>query len=79
MFLSTCGPTRPAGDAAGVSRNLAFFSTLSRAITRLDLSTLPAAHLRAIVGPLSHHGSCRTNEPMTPLRHTVRKSPGSRT
>ncbi len=53
MFLSTCGPTRPAGDAAGVSRNLAFFSTLSRAITRLDLSTLPAAHLRAIVGPLS--------------------------
>ena len=38
-----------------------------------------AARLRRIVGPLSHHGSCRTNEPMTPLRHTVRKSPGSRT
>ena len=38
-----------------------------------------AARLRRGVGPLSHHGSCRTNEPMTPLRHTVRKSPGSRT
>ena len=43
------------------------------------ITARPAARLRRIVGPLSHHGSCRTNEPMTPLRHTVRKSPGSRT
>ena len=34
-----------------------------------------AARLRRTVGPLSHHGSCRTGTPITSLRHTIPKSP----
>ena len=53
FLLSTRRPTRPAGDAAGAAHNLAFFTSPSRAVARLGLARLPAAHLRASVGPLS--------------------------
>jgi hypothetical protein len=44
---------RLAGDAAGASLNLPFFRTPPRAAARLGLSKLPAARLKAGVGPPS--------------------------